>query len=523
MLKCIATHRCLPIPKVTLLTQNIVVNICMLSQKNCPAKCKKYNTGHFLATGPSFSSLASSGSTILNRHHNFEDEDDGREVNVHSKSDDEYVMPLKDGEGGGGGGDYGGDGGSGPNPSSGIGNMRRVPRTNSYYHRAGMTPRLDDMHFLANAPSFSSVATTATNITDARLTSMASLANTSFASRNGLTAAAMSMASTSNLHNDPRFALLNSQGAAGISRTISTATSTSSAAGSTRSNSSLPGGIVRPLGTGNIFLQQDDPEYQNLLTSIATSTVVVGRQPNTGDRCGRHPTTSAADTSRLQQQQQQQQQQVASSSSCGMLSLHRRRSSSALGSSQPSSTRRVASSSSLRRSSSTSAGSILRRGRYSSGFLGSIREHEGDDHHADGGEGANRRNASFTSSNGRRNSTSSNNVQFTAPTIHQLVRDFQPNEMHGDIPANIVIDATAPDGPGAMSKSSSPSVSGTSTPSSAPNSPPTKTKIECLDGGLISKSNASSVCSAGRALRRARSLGSFSSISSLGSRHSNRV
>mmetsp|Transcript_13251 Transcript_13251/g.22050 ORF Transcript_13251/g.22050 Transcript_13251/m.22050 type:complete len:196 (-) Transcript_13251:376-963(-) len=194
--------------------------------------------------------------------------------------------------------------------------------------------------------------------------------------------------------------------------------------------------------------------------------------------------------------------------------------SSALGGSSSSSlVRRPASSSALRRSRSISAGSILRRGRYSSGFLGSIREHEGD-HHADGREDTNRQNASFGRS-GRRNST--NSVQFTAPTIHQLVSDFQPNEMHGVIPTKIVINASAAkSGASAVDMPMPPT--GTSKPSSASKAPVTEAKMECISDIIAtSMSSPSPIFSPGRSLFRARSSGSLSSLSSMGSRHSNRL
>ena len=356
--------------------------------KLSPAKCKKYNTGHFLATGPSFSSLASSGSTIvLNRHYDFQDEEDEEDGCEALNGDLEFTMPLKDGESGGGEGDADRD--SGPNPSSGIGNMRRVPRTNSYYHRAGMTPRLDDMHFLANAPSFSSVATTATNVTDARLSSMASLANNSFVGRNGLSAAAMSMASTSSLHNDPRFAL---------GRTAS-ATSTSSGAGPAGPISSS----TRPLGTGNIFLQQDDTDYQNLLTSIATSNGIA-MAPVAASQT---PESSAASAARTD----------------GPASLRRTPSKSNTrhlsdgGTFQLDAGSRKTSHTGGMRRSSSSAVSILRRGRYSSGYLSSVREYQDGDQSNTIHD--NKHNESFNNSN---------NVKFTAPTIH-LIGDDDNNEV----------------------------------------------------------------------------------------------
>ena len=370
--------------------------------------------------------------------------------------------------------------------------LRQIPRTSSYYRRAGMTSRLDDLHHLANAPSFSSLSTSATSI----------------ASRMSL------MGRNSHFeHLQPSFSGANANRLSTENGHFRAPATTSSTCNSS---------IGRP-ATENIFLRQDDPDYQNLLMSIATSTtVVVGRQPTTNNRCGPCPTSTG---SRLQQHHQQQQVFTSSrSSSCGMLGLRRPSSSSALGLSSSSSTPRAASSSALRRSRNTSAGSILRRGRYSSGFLASIQEHEGA-HPADGGGGSNRHNASFNG-NGRRSSTSSrNHVQFTAPTIHQLVRDFQPNEMHG-IPTNIVVDASTPNSKARTSldsdaMSASPSVSGTSTPLSASKPPAVETKVECIDGSMIAKSNASSVCSAGRALRRG--SGSLSSLSSLGSKRSNRV
>ena len=259
--------------------------------------------------------------------------------------------------------------------------LRQIPRTSSYYRRAGMTSRLDDLHHLANAPSFSSLSTSATSI----------------ASRMSL------MGRNSHFeHLQPSFSGANANRLSTENGHFRAPATTSSTCNSS---------IGRP-ATENIFLRQDDPDYQNLLMSIATSTtVVVGRQPTTNNRCGPCPTSTG---SRLQQQHQQQQVFTSSrSSSCGMLGLRRPSSSSALGLSSSSSTPRAASSSALRRSRNISAGSILRRGRYSSGFLTSIQEHEGA-HPADGGGGSNRHNASFNG-NGRRSSTSSrNHVQFTA-------------------------------------------------------------------------------------------------------------
>lgn len=299
-------------------------------------------------------------------------------------------MPLKDGEG-----DGDADRDNGPNPSSGNGNMRRVPRTNSYYHRAGMTPRLDDMHFLANAPSFSSVATTATNVTDARLSSMASLANNSFVGRNGLPAAAMSMASTSSLHNDPRFAL---------GRTTSAA-STASAAGPA-GNSSLPGGVARPLGTGNIFLQQDDTDYQNLLASIITSDGIAMAPVAAADQI---PESVAATTALAD----------------GLMDLRRTKSKpnnrrlSDEGAFQlDADSRKTSHTGGIRRSSS-SAISILRRGRYSNGFLASLREGQEESRN---GAHDNNHNASFNN----------NSVMFTAPTIHLIGEEAQPDQQHLD-------------------------------------------------------------------------------------------
>ena len=350
--------------------------------KLSPAKSKKYNTSHFLATGPSFSSLASSGSTIvLNRHYNFQDEEDGCKV---LNSDPEFIVPLKDGENrqGDGDGDADANRDSGPNPSSGIGSMRRIPRTNSYYHRAGMTPRLDDMHFLANAPSFSSVATTATNVTDARLSSMASLANNSFVGRNGLSAAAMSMASTSSLHNNPRFALGRN----------ASATSTASAAGPISSS-------ARPLGTGNIFLQQDDADYQNILTSIATSNGIAMAPVAAADQI---PESTAATTTALTDGPMDLRRTTSKPNSRRL---------SDEGTRLDTGSRKTSYTGGMRRSSS-SAVSILRRGRYSSGYLSSVREYQDGD-----------QSNTIHDNNHNESFNHSNNVKFTAPTIHLIGDD----------------------------------------------------------------------------------------------------
>ena len=366
------------------------------------------DTGHYLSTGPSFSSLATNGSTIVAQI--FPPASVPAPMPAPASAAAEETASTWTGASAGAGALNEPDrtchqAGVGEEYTAPLDapeqqqQQRRIPRTNSYYRRAGMTSRLDDLHYLANAPSFSSISTAATSV----------------ASRMSL------MGGNSRFdHRQPSFlgGNTNTSNTGTISRPSSGDNDHFPAPATTSNNSSAGTPGTRPAAE-NIFLRQDDPEYQNLLTSIATSTVVVGRQPNTGDRCGRHPTTSAADTSRLQQQQQQQQQQVASSSSCGMLSLHRRRSSSALGSSQPSSTRRVASSSSLRRSSSTSAGSILRRGRYSSGFLASVRE---DQEESCNGAQDNNHNATFNN----------NSVKFTAPTIHHIGGEGQSDHQHLD-------------------------------------------------------------------------------------------
>ena len=395
------------------------------------------DTGHYLSTGPSFSSLATNGSTIVaqmptpasassaspaaNATSNTATAGQTTSSTTTSAENECDLPPYQAGVGE----EYTAPLGL-PEQQQQLqqelqqresyeGVRRQIPRTNSYYRRAGMTSRLDDFHYLANAPSFSSLSTTATSVASG----MSIMGGNSRFDH-------LQPAPGDN-NSRPSIATGNPAGNTGNSEVLAPATTSSTR----NSNAGKP-------TAENIFLRQDDPEYQNLLISIATSTVVVGRQTNTNDPCGPRPTGSGRPTcSMLQQQQQhhrhhhQQQQQVVTStrsSSCGMLGLHRPSSSSALRfSSSSSCTPRVASSSALR----PSAGSILRRGRYSSGFLGPIREHEGA-HPADGGEGSNRRNSSFNGTNSRRNSTNSNNnVQFTAPTIHRLVRDFQPNEMHG--------------------------------------------------------------------------------------------
>ena len=365
------------------------------------------------------SSLASDGSTIvLNRNANRYDEveDDeksqGGEVLKKSDTDCECVVPLK------GGDDFleGGVTSGNPNTSSDIGNMCRVPRSNSYFRRAGMTPRMDDIHFLANArsfASFSSVESTATNVTDARLSSM-SLANNSFASRNGLSAAAVGMTSTNNLHSDPRIALTSSQSS------TSSSSSASSSVGPTTStsNSSLSGGVARPRGTGNIFLRQDDTDYQILLTSIAASNNIAITPVTAGQQRTEVPIAGAT--------------AIAGN---GPIDLRR----STPNSDSNSNTRRlsdewtnglgngrknVSRAGRMRRSSSSTV-SILRRGRFSIESLSSIREGHNGGHN---GSHDNTHNASF-------NTTNNNSVKFAAPTTHLVGGDassLQQQDQHVD-------------------------------------------------------------------------------------------
>jgi len=339
--------------------------------------------------------MASSGSTIV-----LNPDVLSQNVNGFFEDEEECVVPLKGGDdfrgGTGEGGEINEEGGDRNNAlnSPGTGNMRRVPRTNSYYRRAGMTPQLDDVHFLANAPSFSTVATTATNVSDARLSSMASLANNSFANiRNGLSAsAAMGMAESSNLHNDTRLALMNSHSAAGLGRATSRSTTSASSfpAGPT-SNPSLTGGVARPVGTHNIFLQQDDADYQSLLTSVVTSNSIAMAPVATGQNSAPTAgTTTSVGSGPIELRRRQ-----LSDEGTNNLSIESRNGTRSTGK--------------IRRSSS-SAVSILRRGRYSNNYLASVRE--------DQDEGLN--NVHNNNHNESFNSTCSNNVKFTAPTIHLI-------------------------------------------------------------------------------------------------------
>lgn len=369
------------------------------------------------------SSLASDGSTIvLNRNANRYDEveDDEKSLGcevLKSDTDCECVVPLK------GGDDFleGGVTSGNPNASSDdIGNMCRVPRTNSYFRRAGMTPRMDDIHFLTNAlsfASFSSVESTATNVTDARLSSMSSVANSSFASRNGLSAAAGGMTNTSNLRSDPRVALTSSQ-----SSTSSSSSSASSSVGPTdstgTSNSSLSGGVAHPRGTGNIFLRQDDTDYQNLLTSIVTSNNIAITPVTAGQQRTQAPISGATATA-----------------GNGPIDLRR----STSNSNSNSNTRRLSDEGTNRldngrnkvsragrmRRSSSSTVSILRRGRFSIESLSSVREDHNGGHN---GSHDNTHNASF-------NTTNNNSVKFAAPTTHLFDGDassLQQQDQHVD-------------------------------------------------------------------------------------------
>jgi len=352
-------------------------------------------------------SLASDGSTtiVLNRNANRYDEVEADEKSLgcallKSDTDCECVDDFlcgRDRENNEGGVTSGN-----PNTSSDIGNMCRVPRTNSYFRRAGMTPRMDDIHFLANGlsfASFSSVESTATNVTDA---------NNSFASRNGLSAAAVGMTSTntSNLHSDPRVALTSSQSSASSSSSSSSVGPTTST-----SNSSLSGGVARPRGAGNIFLRQDD--YQNLLTSIVTSNNIAITPVTAG--------------------QQRTEALIAGATAIagnGPIDLRR--------STPNSNTRRLSDEGTNRlgngcknvsragrmRRSSSSTVSILRRGRFSIESLSSVREDHNGGHN---GSHDNTHNASF-------NTTNDNSVKFAAPATHLVggaASSMQQQDQHG--------------------------------------------------------------------------------------------
>ena len=358
------------------------------------------------------SSLASDGSTtiVLNRNANRYDEVEADEKSLgcevlKSDTDCECVVPLK------GGDDFlcgrdrenneGGVTSGNPNTSSDIGNMCRVPRTNSYFRRAGMTPRMDDIHFLANGlsfASFSSVESTATNVTDA---------NNSFASRNGLSAAAVGMTSTntSNLHSDPRVALTSSQSSASSSSSSSSVGPTTST-----SNSSLSGGVARPRGAGNIFLRQDD--YQNLLTSIVTSNniaitpVTAGQQRTEALIAG---TTAIAGNGPIDLRRSTPNSNTRRLSDEGTNRLGN-------------GCKNVSRAGRMRRSSSSTV-SILRRGRFSIESLSSVREDHNGGHN---GSHDNTHNASF-------NTTNDNSVKFAAPTTHLVGGDassMQQQDQH---------------------------------------------------------------------------------------------
>ena len=224
------------------------------------------DTGHYLSTGPSFSSLATNGSTIVAQiptpasassaspaaNATSDTATAGQTTSTTTTSaenecdltpyqaviGEEYTAPL------------------GPpeqqqqlqQRESNEGVRRQVPRTNSYYRRAGMTSRLDDFHYLANAPSFSSLSTTATSV-----------------------ASRMSLVGGNSRfdHRQPSFS-----GGIGNANRPSTGNNDHFPAPATTVTSSAGIGASRRPTTENIFLRQDDPEYQNLLTSIATSTVV---------------------------------------------------------------------------------------------------------------------------------------------------------------------------------------------------------------------------------------------------------